>query len=300
MKIGYLGPKGTFSEQALKKYLNENKISNAEAIPVSSFFDLFQVFSSGKCDKIIVPIENSIEGSVSINFDLLAKAENALIEQEILLDIEQNLLGNIGTAVDQITDIYSHPQPLAQCQKYLKTHFPDVRTYQLDSTSLAAEMVAKPELSIIAHSNKQQYPDKKFVYAAIGSRELAEIYGLKILAENIGDYPNNTTQFFVVGRNKTISTGSDKTSILFSTLKDRPGGLYEILGEFASENINLTRITSRPTKEVLGEYLFFIDFEGHVDDPVVQEVLASIQTKASFFKLLGSYKKQSTGCSSVR
>ncbi|MFA5878622.1 MAG: prephenate dehydratase [Candidatus Margulisiibacteriota bacterium] len=292
MKIGYLGPQGTFSEQAAQKYVKSRQ-KEIDLVPLNSFFDLFQALTTKECDKIIVPIENSIEGSITVNLDFLAQLENFSVEEEIFLKITHYLLAKSSTSLEQITDIFSHPQPLAQCQKYLKTNFPRVKTYQIESTAFAAEMVANPKIAIISKLNEDHFPDKKFVYAAIGSKELAELYKLKILAKNIGDYPNNTTQFFIVGTEKTLPSGRDKTSIIFSTLKDKPGGLYEILGEFAKENINLTRITSRPMKAVLGEYLFFIDFEGHAENAIIKNVLTQVKAKASYFKLLGSYKKDS-------
>ncbi len=280
MKIAYLGPRGTFSDLAFEKF-SKLKKEEFEAMPLDSIFAVFTAISEKKCDKVLVPIENSLEGSVTSTFDLLASSEGLFVEEEFDLAIVQNLLGKGINDLSEITDIISHPQPLAQCREYLNRNFSNVDIREVDSTAIAAEMITE--------SIQLKLPTKQKL-AVVGSKELAKIYDLDILAENINDNPNNKTRFFIISKVKTKPTGDDKTSIVFSALKDKPGGLYEILGEFANREINLTMINSRPTKEVMGDYLFFIDFLGHADDPKIKSALEAVKEKASFFKLLGSYK----------
>ena len=183
------------------------------------------------------------------------------------------------TKESTITQVISHPQPLAQCQQFIQTHFPDADIQNALSTAAAAQyLVAKNQESQCDH------------IAIIGHQSLSQIYGLQLLVENINDKLNNQTRFFIVSLKAPPVCEASKTTIVFSAQKDQPGSLYDILGEFADRNINLTSIGSRPTKASFGDYLFFIDCEGHKDLPELKAALSVIERRASFFKCLGSYK----------
>jgi prephenate dehydratase len=218
----------------------------------------------------VVPIENSIEGPVGLTLDLLAHDYNLFIKKEINLSIRHNLLLNNDTRFEDIRVIYSHAQALSQCRKFIEKI--GVKTSTTYSTAAAAKLITTEKNA-----------------GAIGTKKAAEIYGLKIEAENIQDYKNNVTRFIVLDDHDHFPTGNDKTSIVFYLIKDKPGGLYEILGEFAKNGINLTKIESRPSKEKLGSYIFFVDFEGHRDDKKIKNILNKIKQKISFVKILGSY-----------
>lgn len=220
----------------------------------------------------IVPIENSIEGPVGITLDSLAHKFNLNIVDEIIIPINQNLIVNPGTSMDDIEDVYSHSQAIAQCQEFISKN--NIQPHYAVSTASAAK-------SIIGDKSK----------AAIGNAKTVELYDLEILKANIQDTDNNETRFVVLSKENRDITGEDKTSIIFSIYEDKPGGLYKILGIFQKENINLTKIESRPSKKGLGKYLFFVDFEGHKDDEIVQEILSEISKNTYFLKVLGSYPK---------
>ncbi|MBP2046365.1 prephenate dehydratase [Methanobacterium aggregans] len=221
----------------------------------------------------VVPIENSIEGPVCVTLDLLVHEYDLKIRNEITIPISHNLLLNPEAEIEDINVIYSHIQALSQCRKFTESLGVDVHT--APSTSAAAKLV-------VGEKNA----------GAIGTEKAAEIYGLKIAARNIQDYPNNVTRFVVVALEDSPRTGNDKTSLVFSMLEDKPGGLHHVLGEFARRNINLTKIESRPSKEKLGSYLFFVDFEGHRSDPEIENVLNIIRSNVGYIKILGSYPAQ--------
>jgi prephenate dehydratase len=191
----------------------------------------------------------------------------------------------------QITDILSHPQAVAQCQNFLRKHIPQAEVHLTYSTADAAKEVAMGwEGEKIPHIvGLKQVKHYRHHFAAIGTRTAASMYKLNIISSGINDYPDNATRFIVVSQKNHPKTGRDKTSIVFSTRKNTPGALYEILAEFALRRINLTKIESRPSKKVLGDYFFYIDFEGHGNDWLVAEALKIILRKTSFFKVLGSY-----------
>jgi prephenate dehydratase len=273
--IGYLGPKGTFTESALTTYLNRHHRADSP-VSINSISDLFASFKSGNVDRIIVPVENSIEGSVTISLDHLVQGENTWIAGEVILPIKQCLLTKAGIDIHQITDVYSHSQPLAQCRSFLTEQLKSAQTHTVSSTAVAAEKVAEK-------GNGEGVP------AVIGNAALAIHYDLEILKDNINDYKHNMTRFVVLSRGESEPSGSDKTSIVFSTKKDQPGSLVDVLNEFSKHNINLTRISSRPTKGFLGEYLFFLDFLGHVKEESIEVILSAIKNKTSYYKYLGSY-----------
>ena len=255
-QIGYLGPKGTYSQSAFQKYqahtddVLEEKISQ----DISSLFTWIQ--SSSDVDEIIVPVENSIEGAVSQTLDLLVNSNGLSLKREIIIEVSHCLMAKNNVPKTEITNVLSHPQALGQCQHYLSKQIPKAKHVVTPSTAMAAKIVQE---------NSMTFSDNEtHVLAAIGSKDLAEIYELEILEKNINDFKENRTRFFVVSKNFTEPSGEDKTSIIFSTKKDKPGGLYEALGAFAKRNINLTRISSRPAKTMLGEYVFFKIGRAHV------------------------------------
>ncbi len=223
-----------------------------------------------ECSFGVIPIENSIEGPVGITLDSLAHKFDLKIYREIIIPINQNLIVNPGCTMDDIEDVYSHAQAIAQCQEFIREN--KIQPHYAISTARAAK-------DIIGDNSK----------AAIGNSKIVELYGLEILQSNIQDVDNNETRFVVVSKKDHEMTGKDKTSIIFSIYEDKPGGLYNILGIFEKNNINLTKIESRPSKKGLGKYLFFVDFNGHKDDELIQNILEEIDNHTYFLKVLGSY-----------
>ena len=226
--------------------------------------------SNKECDLGVVPIENSIEGPVGITLDSLAHKFDLKIFNEIIIPINQNLIVNPGCTLDDIEDIYSHQQAIAQCSEFIQKN--KFQPHYAVSTASAAK-------SIIGDKSK----------AAIGNSKVVELYDLEIIKSNIQDMDNNQTRFVVVSNEDHKITGKDKTSIIFSIYEDRPGSLYKILGSFQKNNINLTKIESRPSKKGLGKYLFFVDFNGHKDDEMIGNIISEIDENTYFLKVLGSY-----------
>lgn len=272
MKIGFLGPKGSYSEEALKIYGKEA----GEYVPVefATIYDALIAVAEKEVNYAVVPIENSIEGSVNTTLDILAENENMKINAEIVLQIRHNLLVRKGTKLEEIELVLSHPQAIAQCGKYLRTRFQGVPAKAVTSTSEGARLVSNSEEK----------------WSAISNSRAAEVYGLEILDKDIQDGENNRTRFVIISFEESKKTGSDKTSIVFST-EDRPGSLYRVLDIFNLWDINLTKIESRPAKNELGKYIFFVDIEGHYSDSDVKEALTMVNRKTSYFRLLGSYHK---------
>jgi len=276
LKVGYLGPEGTYSEEASILYAKKIDRKDIKFIPFSTFHDVLSAVDSKKVNEGVLPIENSIEGTVGIVEDILVKDVNLKIYQEIVIPVHQCLIANKGVTISDITDVVSHPQPIEQCRQYLRKTLPNAELHLAHSTSSAVKQIAAS--------------DKKTM-AAIGPEGSAKLYGLVVLKKDINDYTNNRTRFIVVSKKDHPATGCDKTSIAFSIAKDKPGGLYNILGEFALRNINLNKIESRPAKTALGNYYFFADFDGHKTDKKVKDALSAIKKKASFLKIFGSYPK---------
>lgn len=276
MLIAYLGPQGTFSEEAARKYLQKAPKST-KLVLGKTIYEVIRQVVEGLADQCVVPIENSVEGSIAITLDQLALTKNGLvIVAEITVPIVNNLLVLPGVKAKDIAVVFSHPQPLGQCQEFLRREFPLATVYPTDSTADGVRRIKNDNL--ISH-------------AAIGSKMLARLEKMKVLVSNINDRQDNVTRFVVLARKPNIPKTKAKTSIVFSCKKDRPGSLYEILGFLAKEKINMTKIESRPNKTMLGEYLFFIDFEGTLADFVVKKVLRDIEKTSSFYKLLGSYRR---------
>ncbi|HEX21282.1 MAG TPA: prephenate dehydratase, partial [Actinobacteria bacterium] len=259
--IGFLGPKGTFTEEALLRLIGNGDKLNL--IPFNSIQEVIAGVESGKVDKGFVAIENSIEGSVNTTLDMLTFEAGILIEQEVIAAISHNLISRHNLTKDNINMILSHPQATAQCRKYLARNFPHARIGAANSTAEAAKLVAESLENA----------------AAIGTRLAAEIYDLKVIDINIQDFADNQTRFVLLGRERPAHTGRDKTSLVCFIKKDRPGSLLEILQEFAKREINLTKIQSRPTRKALGEYYFFIDVEGHMEDERLADTMVVLRQK---------------------
>lgn len=264
--MGFFGPSGTFTEEAA--LMVGGRLISFDTIP-----EVFEAVYRDKVDMGVVPIENSIEGSVGITLDLLAHDYNLKIKREIIVPISHNLLLNPDTDLGDVEVVYSHSQALSQCRKFIEGM--GVVTRATPSTSAAAELITGKKKA-----------------AAIGTKRAAEIYGLKIAAQDIQDYENNRTRFVVLDQEDHPLTGRDKTSVMFFLVEDKPGGLYEILGEFAVRKVNLTKIESRPSKDKLGSYIFFVDFEGHRDDQDIGNILNIIKSKVEYIKILGSYPRE--------
>lgn len=269
LRIGFLGPKGTFSQEAVELYTKDRQYA---AVDFNTITELLYAVEKGEIDEAAVPIENSLEGAINTTLDMMAFDVNIKIKAELVVAVRQNLLVKGDTKVSNIKYVLSHPQAVGQCRKYINTHLPGAAVRLLYSTAGAAEEVSK--------GNGDS--------AAIGSASAAREYGLSILAHGIQDYEHNMTRFVVVSGEDSERTGCDKTSFVFST-EDRPGSLYRVLDIFNLWDVNMTRIESRPAKNQLGRYIFFVDILGHRDDEDISDALTMVKRKTSFFKFLGSY-----------
>ncbi len=269
-RIAYLGPQGTFTEDAA---LLHDK--TAQLIPFPSIPAVAVAVASGMAEEGVVAIENSLEGSVTDTLDLLIHESGVFIRKELVLPIEHYLLVKQGTEAGSVKVLYAHPQALGQCRNVIERCFPKVNVVAALSNAAAVE-----EMMVSTHPA-----------AAIGTRRAAEIYDAEILARGIQDKTSNVTRFVVLALTDHPPTGADKTSLCFSFSDDRPGVLCEVLQKFAERNINLAKIESRPSKESLGRYIFLIDIEGHHDDSLVSEVLKQVREVTSLFKVFGSYPR---------
>jgi len=271
-KLGFLGPRGTFSEEAVGKY---PAALEAEPVAYPTISEVIMAVAEGQVEEGIIPTENSLEGAVNISLDMLVHQVDLQIKDEVVLPVHLNLLVRPGVKLEDVETIYSHPQPLAQCRGFINSKLPKAAIRSTSSTTEAAYLVSQ------AQEN----------WAAIGTKNASQLYGLELLIQDIQDSDDNYTRFLVLAQQDHLPTGQDKTSIAFAMSKDRPGGLHSIMGEFALRNINLTRIESRPSRNLLGEYIFFLDFEGHREDETVKEALRKVEEKTTFFKTLGSYPR---------
>ena len=270
--MGFFGPTGTFTEQAM---LSQADLRVLDQRPFGSIPDVLAATADGTVDIGFVPIENAIEGSVTVTLDLLSFDHSLLIEREVVIPVNLNLLVNPGVAMGDIEVVVSYPHAYAQCRAFLSEYLPGARVEASNSTADAARVLA-------------EHPDP--TVAAIAPLRSAEVYGLAVLAEDIEDHPENATRFVVVGRTAIPApTGHDKTSIVVFQRADEPGSLLSILQEFAARNINLSKLESRPTKQGLGNYCFLIDLEGHIDDELVADCLRDLKSKQADVKFLGSY-----------
>lgn len=275
-RYGYFGPKGTNSEEALYLYLGTNE---TEALPYNGIEHVIGAIHKGEITHGLIPIENSIEGTVNLTLDLLANETILKIVGEVTLPIRHHLLVKSGISHEKITRIISHPQALAQCRKYLSNRFPGIEVLPVDSTAEAARIISEDNGTV----------------AAIGSIKAAQYYKLNILEQDIHDCKENRTRFVIISKEVDVIPERAKTSLVIS-ITDRPGGLYEILKEFALAHINLTKIESRPAKKNLGDYLFFIDLIGHPQDAGIKKCLEAIQDMAASFTLLGTYPTWGNKC----
>lgn len=270
-RIGYLGPKGTFSEEAACRYMDGRE---GEMVDCPSLEEIFTRVAGGSLDEGVVPVENSTEGAVGAVLDLLAGPFDLAVRGEVFLPVCQSLMTRPGIKPEQVERIFSHSQALAQCRNFLCREFPAASLTECSSTAAAARRVAA--------SNRP--------WAALGPVRAAAEYGLHVVVPAANDYPDNVTRFWVVGREQLSSSLENgyKTSLIFG-VGDRPGALYAVLREFAIREINLTRIESRPAKKNLGDYLFFIDLIGGQGQPEVQEALREVANITLGLKVLGSY-----------
>ena len=269
-RLGYLGPAGTNTELACIAY-----DGTAARIPYPSIPEVGGAVESRSVDEGVVPIENSVGGSVSITLDLLIHGSGLSIRNELISPITHSLLGRAGTRLADIRVIYSHPQALEQCRAYIAAHLPDAEMVASLSTSAAVEEMLVADLPSVA----------------IATEHAGELYGASVLERGIEDFPNNMTRFVVLATADHQQTGDDKTSICFAFDDDAPGILYSVIGEFATRGINLAKIESRPTREALGRYIFLVDLEGHRHDAVVREALQEIESQTSTLKVFGSYPR---------
>lgn len=269
-RIAYLGPPGTFTEDAALLY-----DPTAQLLPFPSIAAVASAVDTGMAVEGVVPIENSLEGSVPATLDLLIHEASLVLRHELALSVDHYLLVKPGVQASEVKVLFSHPQALGQCRRFIDRCFPKVEMMAALSTATAVEeMMACPQPA-----------------AAIAAKRAAALYGAEILARSIQDNASNVTRFVVLAHNDHEPTGFDKTSLCFSVQEDRPGALCEILLEFAERRINLAKIESRPSKESLGKYIFLVDLEGHREDPVVKEALEAIRAKVAMFKVFGSYPR---------
>jgi chorismate mutase/prephenate dehydratase len=267
MKVAFLGPKATFSHLAAMQHFG----LSAELVPQKSIPAVFEEVEKGRTLYGVVPVENSTEGVVSHTLDMFMGSD-LKINAEVLLEVSHFLLSRTGR-IEDVKKIYSHPQPLAQCRRWLDDNLPNVPLVDVASTTLAAQIVSED-----------------YSAAAIASEYAASLYDLKVVRERIEDQVNNVTRFLVIGNRLADRCGEDRTSLMFS-VKDEPGILYRMLEPFAKRGLNLSKIESRPNKTKAWEYIFFLDLAGHVSDPVVAEAVEELKGFCQFVKVLGSYPK---------
>jgi prephenate dehydratase len=274
MKIAYLGPAGTFTEDALGEALPDG---GYESLRTPTIPDAILAVERGEADRALVPIENSIEGSVRPTLDTLAfEADAVTIVGEHDFRVRVHLIARPGVRTEEVEAVLSHPQPLAQCARFLRGTLPEIELRSVSSTAAAVRMVSESSRP----------------WAALGGRAAAELYGCELLLEAVEDQDENITRFVWIAPQGTAPQGDGpwKTSLVFSELgADHPGALVDALSEFSSRGINLTRIESRPLRQGLGRYMFFCDLEGKEDDAVVVEAIGRLRTKADSVRILGTY-----------
>jgi prephenate dehydratase len=270
-KLAYLGPQGTYSEEAALRHARQS-----ELMPCASESAVAAAVESSEAEEGVLAIENSLEGSVARSLDALIHETNLKIRREIVLTIDHCLVAAPGTTLEGIREVHAHPQALAQCRKFIEQKVSGADPQGALSNAAAVQEIMTRDDA-----------------AAIASARAAELYGAQILARGIQDNPHNKTRFVVVGKLDVEPSGSDKTSIAFTVAHDQPGTLVGVLHEFSDRGINLTRIESRPSREELGIYIFLVDMEGHRTEPNVASALDAVKSKAEFFRILGSYPRSS-------
>lgn len=264
-RVSYLGPEATFTHIAAKSYFGKS----SSFIPQPSIRDVFQTVEKGKAHYGMVPVENSIEGAVNYTLDLFYESELKICA-ETYLGISHDLLSNSGSLKD-IKLVYSHPQALAQCRKWISKYLPEASILEVGSTAEAAKMATSTEYS-----------------AAIASSEAAQMYKLNVMASKIEDFSRNTTRFLVIGKTAARPTGRDKTSIMFVT-PHAPGALYKVMTPIAQSGLNMVKLESRPSRQENWSYIFFLDLEGHIEQADVKETVEKMREICLFIKWLGSY-----------
>jgi len=267
LKAAFQGERGAFSEDAVISFFGE-----VETLPCRNFYNVFEAVLSTEVDYGVVPVENSQAGSINETYDLLLSHPVSIVA-EINIRINHCLVALPGESLTSIKTIYSHPQALAQCQEFISKL--NVEVFPGYNTAGSAKKIKEEGIKNAA---------------AVASRRAAEIYDLIILAPDIETNINNYTKFFIISKKRAERAKMNKTSLVFST-KNIPGALYNILGAFANRNINLTKLESRPGKDRPWEYVFYVDFEGHMDDAICRDALEEAKEKTSFIKILGSYPR---------
>lgn len=270
MRLAHLGPAGTFTEEAALLHA-----PGAELIPFSTISESARSILEGECDEAATPIENSLQGAVTETLDLLIHEAGFAIKAEINLSVVHNLMAQPGMALEGIRKVYSHPQALGQCKRWLAEHLPNAEVAAALSTAASVHQAA----------------DDALPAAAIAPFRAAALYGADVLARGIQDDDSNVTRFVVLAKDDAAPTGDDKTSICFSFDDDKPGLLYTVMGLFLDARINLTKVESRPTRLGLGRYYFLVDLEGHRTDPPVAAALTQLKAEASEVKIFGSYPR---------
>jgi prephenate dehydratase len=271
--VAFLGPEGTFTEQAL---LSQSDLAGHDLVPLPSIPEVLHAVEQRRADMGFVAVENSIEGAVTVTVDNLAFDTDLLIQREVVMGVQMNLLAPSGVGLGDVRRVLSIPVATAQCRAFLRRELPAVVPVATSSTAEAAQLVSGPE-----HDGHT---------AAIAPAVAAKVYGLDVLASDIEDHADNATRFVVVAREGIQPpSGHDKTSVVIFQRTDRPGSLLTILQEFSARSINLTKLESRPTKKGLGHYCFVIDLEGHIGDELVADCLRDLKSKVEDVKFLGSY-----------
>jgi prephenate dehydratase len=273
-RIGFLGPSGTFTEEALR---SDPALTVGQLIPMPSFPHVLAAVEAGEIEHGFVAIENSIEGTVNVSLDQLVFDRELIITHEVVILVTQNLLAPPGTKIEDVKRVVSFPHATAQCRGWLAAHLPSVEEVAASSTAEAVRQVGETH---------------ELGTAAIGTTLAASLYGLDVIAPRIEDHAANATRFVLVERPEAgipPPTGHDKTSVVCFQASDHPGSLHGILGQFSARDINLVKLESRPTKRGLGDYCFIIDFEGHVADEVVADCLRDLHATLRRLKFLGSY-----------
>lgn len=264
--VSFQGEPGAYSEEASINFFGKE----VNLIPLPYLSDVFRSVESGRADFAVVPIENTLEGSVSETYDLLIGTDVKIIGEEVLR-VRHCFMVNPGVRIDDIKEVWSHPQALSQCRKFIERM--KLKPVPLYDTAGSAKAIAEGR---VMHAG------------AIASCRAARHYGLDVIAEGIEDSPNNYTRFIVIGKERAKISEREKTSIIFS-VKHVPGALYRALKAFADNGINMTKIESRPTKEKPWEYFFFVDFMGNIEQREVINAINELKNEASFIKVLGSY-----------
>ena len=284
LRVGFLGPLGTFTEQALK---TQPDLAAAEHVLYRTMPDVLDAVDNGEVDLGFVAIENSIEGTVNLTQDELAFNHDLLIQREVVLNIEHCLLAKPGTTLADITAVYSIPVATAQCHAYLRNNVGHAEVRATNSTAEAARMVAESTAEGAA---------------ALAPRASADLYGLEVLAADVADHGGNQTRFVVVARDGVPApTGHDRTALVIYQRADEPGSLISILQEFAARGINLSNLLSRPTKDGgLGDYCFIVYLDGHVADELVADAMRALHSKQGHVKFLGSYPAAGEHAASAR